>query len=66
MKATAYPITIQVETIGLGGKPMIIHEIVCKTHRQLISRFQDLKELHKLDDNYKIYFLLNSKVNTRR
>ena len=66
MKGTAYPITIQVETIGLGGRPMIVREVVCFTHQQLVNRFENCKTLYKLDANYKIYFLLNSKVNTHR
>lgn len=66
MKATAYPIKIQVEKIGFGGRPMIVHEVVCNTHRQLTNKFLNLKTLYNLESNYKIYFVLNSKVNARR
>jgi hypothetical protein len=45
MKGTAYPITIQVETIGLGGRPMIVREVVCFTHQQLVNRFENCKTL---------------------
>ena len=66
MKASAYPITIQVEIIGFNGKPMIVRDVICYTHNQLIIRFENCKTLYKLDDSFKIYFILNSKVNSHR